>query len=723
MTVQLSTPYRMPSYPDAAELVTEDGRVLPLVSANLRIEAGGGLARVVLEQTFENTSTDTLHVTYKMPLPADGAVSGYAFTIGERTITGRVDPKETARERFEQALAQGKTAAILEQEKADIFTQELGNIPAKKTIVAKITIDQRLAWLPEGEWELRFPTVIGPRYCGTTETADDARAVAVETSPEALAARVDMSIRIGDEITKGRRAESPSHELDAKGDGSYALVSRARLDRDVVVRWPVAKQDVGVSISVARAAAGNPTSKHVFGLLTIVPPAPDARSNVPRDLIVLLDTSGSMGGTPLEQAKKVVRELISSLGSEDRFELVEFSMRPNAFHAGPLPATEKDKRAAIAWLDKRVAGGGTEMHTAVMESLKALRKGAQRQVVLVTDGYIGGEEKIVALLADKLPESCRMHVVGVGAAPNRALSAAIARAGRGAAVLAAIGEDLERATKRLLAKTAQPVLTDVVISGSAIVAQAPENAPDVFAGSPVLAGLQLRPEGGEIEVRGKLARGEWVQRVRVPAVGEGEGNQALVALYGRERVADLDIRWAIGRNVEGVDRAVERIGVDFQIATRLTSWVAIDEERTVDPYAPVRRESVPQELPYGTSLASFMAPAGMTLAGSAGRAMAMPLAAMSVPAPGGAPPPPPAQAAYGAPMPMARPMRARKSEAREEGRLARSAEKPEPMINDLMMPAQAPLAKRKRGFSFVAFLIGLILFLLAIAAVVWFLSR
>ncbi|HEY8079758.1 MAG TPA: VIT domain-containing protein [Labilithrix sp.] len=665
------------------ELVGEDGRVVPLASASLRIEAGGGLARIVLEQTFENASDDVLRLTYKMPLPVDGAVSGYAFVIGDRKIIGRVDPKAQARQRFEKALAEGRTAALLEQEKADIFTQEIGNVPPRKTIVARITIDQRLTWLDEGAWELRFPTVIGLRY------QDD---VGIATSGEPLASRLDMTMRIADTLASGRSVESVSHAIEAEGN-ELRLRSRARLDRDVVVRWPVAKPEMGVSLACARPSIG--ATDLAYGLLTIVPPERARETAVPRDLIVLLDTSGSMGGTPLAHAKRIVRSLLASLGPKDRFEVVEFSSRPNAFHAGPLFATERDKKAAIAWVDGRSAGGGTEMHTAVLEALKSLRPDAQRQVVLVTDGYIGGEERIVALLSDDLPDACRMHMVGVGAAPNRALSSAIARAGRGVEVMAAIGEDLERATARLLAKTDAPVLTDVVLTGDALLAQAPEHVPDVFAGAPVLAGVQLRPEGGEIVVSGKLARGEWVQRVRVPAIAEGEGNAAIAALWARERVADLDVKWAMGRNAEGIDRAVERIGVDFQIATRLTSWIAVDAHRSVDPYTPSRTVSVPQELPYGTSLASFASPG----------AMPMPMQV------------------FGAPAGMTAPMMMRPRLASSARAESQAAAGPAPLAQSMDLgrmaePTLAPKKKRTRLF----WLLALFVFL-AVAAIVWFFAR
>lgn len=590
-----------------AELVAEDGRSLPLVSAALRVEAGGGLARAVVEQTFTNDSDDVLSVTYKMPLPADGAVSGYAFSIGERTIAGRVDPNAVARERFEDAIARGQTAAILEQDRMDIFTQQIGNIPPRSRIVARVTVDQRLAWLPEGEWELRFPTVIGPRYVGAGAPEADAKAVAIEVA-HAVRARLALEVCVRDALAPGRAVESPSHRLHQEGGGAgvtvvqLAALEGARLDRDVVVRWSAAKPQVGVSITTARAAG----EERVYALLTIVPPAPEARvATTPRDLIVLVDTSGSMGGTPLEQAKRVVARLVGSLSTEDRLELIAFSNAPRAWRKQPAPATDAAKKDALAWLGELQASGGTEMQTAVLAALSSLRPRAQRQVVLVTDGYIGGEREIVETLHDRLPDACRMHFVGVGAAPNRSLATSMARAGRGAEILLGLTEDPERAVSRLLARTAAPVLTDVTITGAIVTAQAPARAPDVFSGSPVLAALELSPEGGDVFVQGRLGGGTWRQRVRVPAIQEGEGAQAVRALFARERVADLDVEWTMDRDVASVDAEIERIGVDFQIATRMTSWVAIDERRSVDPYAPSRSETVPQELPYGTSMESF----------------------------------------------------------------------------------------------------------------------
>ncbi len=591
-----------------AELVTADGRSLPLVGARLLAEAEGGLARIVLEQTFENHHEETLRVTYRMPLPADGAVSGYEFRVGDRTVTGRVEPKAQARERFEQAIVAGKTAGLLEQQRADIFTQEIGNIPSRATIVARITVDLRLAWLPEGQWELRFPTVIGPRYVGTGDTAETVAAVRIAVA-EQTDARVHLELRVRDEVTRDRTVESPSHRLAAGFErGNYTLAARSgeRLDRDIVVRWSVAQQSVGVALAVARPEASAAHATCAYGLLTIVPPAPEAKQDAfARDLIVLLDTSGSMDGAPLAQAQKVVAAILDSLGERDRIEVIEFSSNPRPWRDQPVPATRENKADAIRWVRALRAGGATEMHTAVMGALHSLRPHAQRQVVLVTDGYIGGEQQIVDLCHERLPAGCRLHVVGVGSAVNRSLATALSRAGRGAEVLVGLDEDVERPAQRLLARTIAPVLTDLVITGDAVVEHAPEHVPDVFTGAPLRAAVKLSPGGGELIVRGNLAHGTWERRIQIPATRPGTGAPGIVALFAREHVADLETRWTIGREAQQIDKAIEKLGVVFQISTRHTSWIAIDDEVSVDPSRGSRHETQPQELPAGTSIASF----------------------------------------------------------------------------------------------------------------------
>lgn len=586
-------------------LVASDGRTLPLKSVGLAADARGGLARVVLEQRFVNSYTETLRVSYLVPLPADAAVAAYTFRIGDRRITGEVDRIEAARERFETALLEGRSAALVEQARSNLFTQEIGNIPPGAEVVAEISIDQPLAWLDEGAWEWRFPTVVAPRYLGAEGRVDDAGRVTVDVAEIGVAAGASVALTVRDALPDGATATSPSHRLTvatAAGGVHVRLAGEpVALDRDVVVRWPAARPSPGLILDTGRPAAGRPHAGSAYGLLTVVPPAPESGAPaLPRDLILLIDTSGSMTGGPLAQARAVARALVESLTEADQLELIHFSSQPHRWRRHPARATAALRQDAVRWIDTLAAEGSTEMRQALTEALRPLRDDAQRQVVLITDGLIGFESEIVATLARELPAGSRLHTVGVGPSVNRALTAPAARAGRGTEVVLGLDEDTRPHITRLLARMRAPILMDIKLSGPALLDHAPVGVPDVYAGAPLRLALKLRAEGGDVLVSGRTGAGAWEGHVAVDAVTAGEGNPAVVSLYGRESVEDLEVQRAAGART--VDRDIERIGLEFQIATRLTSWIAVSEEPAVDPTQPVRRERIHHAVPDGLSV-------------------------------------------------------------------------------------------------------------------------
>jgi Ca-activated chloride channel family protein len=559
-------------------------------------------------------------VTYTLPLPADAAVSGFSFRIGEQRIVGEIDRREAARERFEEAILNGHAAALLEQERSSLFTQELGNIPTGAEVVAEIVVDQRLRWLVEGAWEWRFPTTVGPRYLGAPGRVPDAERLAVPVEQGPIVPRLTFELGIRDALARDRAPESPSHALRVTGAEVRSLDDRGTpFDRDVVVRWAVATESVQATMETARGASPPAAaSDTAHALLTLLPPLTPS-SAVPRDVVVLLDTSGSMSGEPLAQACRILSALIDTLGEADQLELIQFSSAPRRWKPAPLAVTPAVKREALEWLGSRSAGGGTEMRAGIQEALAARRNESQRQVLLVTDGFIGFEAEVVGAIAAREFRATRVHTVGVGSAVNRSLTSAAARAGGGTEHIVGLGEDAEPAARRIVAATDAPLVVDLEVSGSAFLAHA--GLPDLFAGQPALIPLELRASGGELCIRGRTAAGLWQHTLAVDAVASGSGRAELAALYGRERVEQLEVRAAAGENV---DAEIERVGLDFRIATRLTSWVAVSETPSVDPQSPLRRERMPHQLPHGVSAEALGLRAGV-MAGAMKAASAAPM--------------------------------------------------------------------------------------------------
>jgi Ca-activated chloride channel family protein len=610
--------HAMPTTPNHADHLSPQGATspaLPLERASLRVDARAGLARVIFEQRFVNRASVPLRITYKLPLPADAAVSGFAFTIGDKRSVGVVDTKNKARERFEQAIVEGRTAALLEQDRTSLFTQELGNVPPGEAVTVEVELDQPLSWLAEGAWEWRFPLAAAPRYLGEDQGADGhVRSGATrvdgdptfETSIGGTGARATLSLAVRDALVSGRSPESPSHPLSCVASGAGFAVelgsgNAVPLDRDVVVRWPVAKSEPSLSIDVARPKSGAAVGT-AQGRLVIVPPSPTAKTaKVARDLVLLLDTSGSMDGEPLRQLQRLASAMVDALGEVDTIDVLEFSSRTTRFGKQAERATPAHKKAAIAWIHGLSAGGGTEMTSGVREAIRSLRADAQKQVVLVTDGLVGFEREVVSLLLRELPASSRMHAVGVGESANRSLLMPAARAGRGVEVVVGLGEDAERAAARLLAHTHAPVVVDVTIEGSAVRRVAPERMRDLYAGAPVEVALELDPRGGEILVRGRGASGAYAERLTIAPIAEGEGSSAVSKRYARERVEDLEMQLWGGESQARIDAEIERIGLDHQIATKQTSWVAVSDEVTVDPRRASQSVEQPHELPHGMS--------------------------------------------------------------------------------------------------------------------------
>ncbi len=585
----------VPAAPRHAGLVSIDGRTYPLESARITAEASGGIGCSTLIQTYRNPYAEPLEVLYTLPLPADGAVIGYTMRLGERTIRGEVRSREAARAAYQKAMLEGRSAALLEQDRDDTFTQRLGSLPAGQTAEIAIELLHPLAFLigagEEGaQWEYRFPTVVGVRYQGAAGRVPDADRLEIDRagSPGTLPTRVELQLT----TVEG-------------GEKVVRAVEAMPLDRDLVVRWPAASRDIGAHLVEGPGLAGDDGR---YGLLTITPPRV-AQTEFARDLTILLDASGSMSGTPIAWGKAVAAGLVNTLGHGDRFEIIVFSGEPRSLTGGIVGANDRSVHEALNHLTGVRADGGTEMVDAVIAALQPLRPDSQHQVVLITDGEIGFEDEVVSRILSSLPDGARLHTVGVGAAPNRTLTLRAARAGRGVESFVCGDAEVPSTVKRLIAATARPVLTDVWIASRSLKGVAPSRPRDVLAGQPLVVALELLPAGGTIEVSGRVA-GQvepWTWRIAVPPRGESTGTATTVpigAMYGRETIADLEMS-----GLHSTDRVLH-IALRHRIASRATSLVAIADAPTVDPTAPRRSETLAVELPAYMSAESLGLEAG-----------------------------------------------------------------------------------------------------------------
>lgn len=605
------------------------GRPLRQASA-LRLEIHGLVAVAVLEQSFENAADGWRHGVYSFPLPGQAAVRRLDFAVGGRVIRGRVREREAATTVFAAAKREGRQAALVEQQRPNLFTSRLANIPPGETVRVRLELLWPVAY-EDGVFSLRFPSTVTARYSpGTplpgaagegwsppTDQVPDAHRISPfqHAAPGSDAAPLNP-LRLEVVLDAGVPLASVAalyHDLALERDGRrYRARLRggvAEMDRDLVLRWRPVRGAAPAAALYTEAVDG----QH-YAYLMLLPPRPGGGAPPPRDLVLVVDRSGSMGGTPIAQARASVRAALAALRPGDRFNVIAFDDRVEALYRSAQPATPAALRAARRFVDHLDARGGTVMRPALDRALPAAEQGARRlrQVVFITDGAVGNERALFARIRERLGRA-RLFTVGIGSAPNSWFMRRAAEAGRGTFVHVGRREEAGPAMDRLLARLAKPVLTDIAVQWPAGADAVPAVVPDLYAGQPVLQAVALPgPLDGPVRLSGRRGGQPWSTRF---APGESAAAAPGVgALWARGRVQSLLDTLEVGAKRAAVRAEVLPLALAHQLLTPFTSFIAVEERRSRPAGAGVRDDAVPNTRPAGQAAQPFAFPATATTA-------------------------------------------------------------------------------------------------------------
>lgn len=627
-------PGQLPELRDAA------GNPLPLRHTAVHAALRGHVAAVQVWQRFHNSSTHPIEVVYAFPLPENSAVSDLRMIIGERIIHSDVMRRDDARQTYEEARTAGHTAALLEQERPNLFTQSVTNVAPGEDVVVEIRYLQTLTY-DSGEYELVFPLVVGPRY--VPDSVPDAARISPPIAGPGVRTGNDVSIEIDAQAGPPILSYTvPTHAVEASLDAGrlhVTLASRAELpNRDFVLRYRVAGPEPSASLLLG---APDATGQGHY-LMVVHPPAIDVDAEVGRrEVIFVVDRSGSMWGQPLALAKQTTRELLARLRPVDTFDVVGFADGTERLFGTPRPANAANLVEALRFLDGMQSGGGTVMGDAVQAALgDDVAAGRSRYVLFLTDGFVGNETEIFAgteqLVARMSARGgvARVFGIGIGAAPNRYLLDGIATAGRGLARDVSSREHPARVVDAVMHDIDRAVLTGLAFAEASPLAREsfPAVIPDLFVSQPVVVMGRYRGRVGDhVTLHGH--RGREAVRLDVPVhriQPSGAADELLAGLWARAKVEDLGTALWHATDPAETTRVVEEIttlGLEHHLVTAYTSFVAVDESRVVSDGAPELVQQ-PGMLPEGMSMQGVTVSrdftsvitqsAGISLAGTTG---------------------------------------------------------------------------------------------------------
>ena len=594
----------------------------PLLSTDVAIRVSGLVARARVKQTFRNPQDEWREGVYVFPLPENSAVDRLRMTIGERIVEGAIRERGAAQRDYAQARRSGQRAALLEQERPNIFTSSVANIGPREDIVVEIEYQQTLRY-DSGRFSLRFPMTVGVRYIPGAPLADSSgTGWSADTTRVSDASRITppvihpsrgpvnpVSIRV--ELDAGgplARIDSPYHRISLKSDGPRRDIVELEggvtpANRDFELAWTPASRPEPRAAWFTEKRGGR-----TYGLLMILPPeARGADKRIPREAVYVIDTSGSMSGTSIAQAKEALLLAIDGLSPEDRFNIIEFNSAARALYQDARPATRERRAEARGWVKGLRAQGGTEMALALDLALTGAESGERvRQVVFLTDGQVGNEDELFRLVRAKLGDS-RLFTVGIGSAPNSHFMTKAASIGRGTFTYIGKVEEVREKMAALFAKLESPVLKGVRIDWpeGAGAETWPARIPDLYAGEPVVVTAALERAQGRARVSAMHGAAPWEETFLLDQPAEGSG---LGVLWARDKVGSLEDAMREGASAEETQAKIIELALTHHLVTKYTSLVAIDRSPARPAHADLKTAALPVNLPEGWSHEAVFGP-------------------------------------------------------------------------------------------------------------------
>jgi len=580
----------------------------------LDIEATGLVARVSVRQTFRNDGQQWVEGVYVFPLPDNAAVDRMKLYIGERFIEGEIRQKQKARKEYERAKKAGKKASLTNQQRANLFTTAVANIAPGETVTVEIEYQQTIGF-DEGIFRLRFPLTMTPRYVPGGPTGDrrgsgwaaDTRQVSDASliTPPFVTSSVGHKVTMIATINAGMALDfvaSRYHPVNVdEKNGTYRVTFSGQdvpMDHDLELIWrPNAS-------SAPRALVfSEDHDKQTHLLLLLVPPSDTDVPVVstPRELVFVIDTSGSMHGTSIDQARKALLLALDGLRPSDRFNIIQFNSVTHALFPNPADASPYRVQLARRYVRQLQANGGTEMRPALEKALRY--KPAEqylRQIIFITDGSVANEDALFRLMEKELGNA-RMFTVGIGSAPNGWFMSKAAEVGRGTYTFISAQHEVNEKMASLFRKLEQPQVTNIDVRwphGMTVDAY-PKKVPDLYNGEPVILKVRLGHEpqvGDNLIIGGDTVMGRW--QAEVPLATRA-GSAGIATLWARARIADLEDRQRRGEDRESVRMAIVETALSHHLVSRHTSLVAVDKTPVRPASEALGKSQLPNLLPHG----------------------------------------------------------------------------------------------------------------------------